>query len=87
MKVGIYLQQTHNDEDQLVSGQVLLIFDGHDSHVNFQLVKSAKERGIHFICLPPNTTNALQPLDVGIFKPMKLTGGIFETIQVADTEH
>ena len=44
------------NEDQLVSGKVLVTFDGHHSHTNLQLVKRAKERGIHFICLPPNTT-------------------------------
>ena len=34
-------------------------------------MKSAKENGIHLVCLPPNTTHALQPIDVGVFGHMK----------------
>jgi hypothetical protein len=57
--------------DQLKNGNVILIFDGHLSHINLPLLKTAKEKGIHVVCLPPNTTHALQPLDVGVFGPMK----------------
>ena len=56
---------------QLETGPVLLFFDGHFSHMSIALIKRAQSLGIHLFCLPPNTTHVLQPLDVGVFGPMK----------------
>ena len=50
---------------------VILFFDGHYSHVNLEVIKVAKENNVTLVTLPPNTTHALQPLDVGVFGPMK----------------
>lgn len=50
---------------------VLLIFDGHGSHLTYTTVKKAIDNEIIILCLPPNTSHALQPLDVGVFAPMK----------------
>ncbi|XP_054724111.1 jerky protein homolog-like [Uloborus diversus] len=50
---------------------VLLIFDGHGSHLTFETIKHAMENKIIILCLPPNTSHALQPLDVGVFAPLK----------------
>ena len=44
------------------TGPVVMFFDGHYSHMSI---------GIHLFCLPPNTTHILQPLDVGVFGPVK----------------
>ena len=49
----------------------MLFFDGHFSHMSITLIKRARDLGIHLFCLPPNTTHILQPLDVGVFGPMK----------------
>ena len=38
----------------------LLIVDGHTSHFNYDLLKYAKENKIIMLCLPSNTTHALQ---------------------------
>ena len=38
----------------------LLIVDGHTSHFNYGLLKYAKENRIIVLCLPANTTHALQ---------------------------
>lgn len=57
--------------DELSTGNVILLFDGHHSHINLSLAKEANDRGVHLVLLPPNTTHALQPLDVGVFAPMK----------------
>ena len=48
------------------SGPVVLIIDGHYSHVSLELIKLARDNNIHLLCLPPNTTHILQPLDVGL---------------------
>ena len=50
---------------------VLLIFDGHHSHISFELIELARKNNIHLLCLPPHTTHLLQPLDVGVFGPLK----------------
>ena len=55
----------------LGTGPVVLLFDGHFSHMSIHLIKKALSLGIHLFCLPPNTTHVLQPLDVGVFGPMK----------------
>lgn len=50
---------------------VVLLLDGHSSHINLDTARYAKEEGILLYCLPPHTTHVLQPCDVGFFKPMK----------------
>ena len=49
----------------------LLIFDGHASHITIDVIDIARENNVILYCLPPHTTNILQPLDVAIFRPMK----------------
>ena len=50
---------------------VLLIEDGHASHVAIEVIELARSNGIHLLCLPSHTTHLLQPLDVGVFKSLK----------------
>ena len=50
---------------------VILFYDGHGSHLTFKTAQSCMEEKIIIICLPPHTSHALQPLDVGVFKPLK----------------
>ena len=50
---------------------VLLIMDGHGTHMSIELIELARSNGVHLLCLPSHTTHILQPLDVGIFKSFK----------------
>ena len=50
---------------------ILLIQDGHTSHMSIELIKLAREYNIHLLCLRSHTTHILQPLDVGIFNSFK----------------
>ena len=50
---------------------VLLVFDGHNSHISYPTVKTAIEHNIILLCLPPHMSHRLQPLDVGFFRPFK----------------
>lgn len=50
---------------------VLLITDGHASHLSIELIELARANGIFLLCLPAHTTHILQPLDVGVLKSFK----------------
>ena len=50
---------------------VVLFFDGHHSHISVSIVKYCKENNVHLMLLPSNTTHVLQPLDVGVYGPLK----------------
>ena len=50
---------------------MLLIQDGHASHISIELIELARDNGVHLLCLPAHTTHILQPLDVGVFKSFK----------------
>lgn len=50
---------------------ILLIFDGHSSHINLKLIMKAREENVTLVKLPPHTTDKLQPLDVCCFRPLK----------------
>ena len=55
----------------LSKGPVFLFVDGHYSHVSIDLIKSATSHGIHLLCFPSHATAVLQPLDVGVYGPVK----------------
>ena len=50
---------------------LLLLTDGHKTHVNIDVIDLCRENNITLFCLPPHTTHALQPLDVAVFKSLK----------------
>lgn len=50
---------------------LLLLFDGHSSHVSIELIKLAKQENICLLKLPPHTTHLLQPLDAVPFGTFK----------------
>ena len=50
---------------------ILLLTDGHKSHLTLEVVDTCRENDIILFCLPPHTTHALQPLDVAVFKSLK----------------
>ena len=52
--------------------QHVLVFDGHNSHISYKTTVLAEANNITLICLPPNTSHALQPFDVGVFKNVKV---------------
>ncbi|XP_045206592.2 uncharacterized protein LOC123558800 [Mercenaria mercenaria] len=50
---------------------LLLIFDGHRSHINMPVIEWAQHNNILLFVLPAHTSHALQPLDVGCFGPLQ----------------
>jgi hypothetical protein len=49
----------------------LLICDGHGSHVTPEFIIHCMFYNIVLLVLPPHTSHISQPLDVGVFKPLK----------------
>lgn len=51
---------------------VILIVDGHYTHTrNLEVITVARENNVHIVCLPPHSTNKMQPLDVAFMSPFK----------------
>ena len=50
---------------------VLVLYDGHKSHINLGLIDWAKNEYIILFILPAHTSHVLQPLDVGCFGPFE----------------
>ena len=50
---------------------LLLIFDGHLTHISISVIEKALNEEIFIIKLPPHVTDKLQPLDVAGFGPLK----------------
>lgn len=50
---------------------LLLILDGHVSHLSRETRLKAVQENISIIKLPSHTTSMLQPLDISVFGPMK----------------
>lgn len=52
-----------------VDNPSLIVYDNHESHLSIEVSNLAKSHGVTILTFPPHSTNKLQPLDVGIFKP------------------
>ena len=50
---------------------ILLLYDGHRSHVSLTIIEWANSQNIILFVLPPHTSHVLQPLDVGCFGPFQ----------------
>jgi len=53
----------------------MLVLDGHGSHTNAEFSEYCKENGIVPLCLPSHSSHKTQPLDVGVFGPLKTAYG------------
>lgn len=49
----------------------LLIMDGHSSHITANVIAFCMQKAIDLLILPPHCSHILQPLDVGVFAPLK----------------
>jgi hypothetical protein len=55
-----------------LEGQKLLIVDGHSSHVHANFVGRLAGHGIDLAILPSHMSHITQPLNVSIFRPLKI---------------
>lgn len=54
-----------------IAGKKVIVGDNLASHINSDVIAACKKHNIAFVCLPPNSTDKLQPLDVAVFAPLK----------------
>lgn len=50
----------------------LLILDNCTAHLSIDSIDFAREHGITMVSIPPHCSHKLQPLDVGVFGPVKI---------------
>lgn len=50
---------------------ILIIFDGYKSHIQYRVSSLAIENNVHILSLPSHSSDKIQPLDVGVFAPVK----------------
>ena len=62
----------HFLENAVSARPLFLLLDGHSTHYQPQVIRFAMERSCIILCLPPHTTHESQPLDVGVFAPLKV---------------
>ena len=53
----------------------MLVLDGHESHQSVEFETYCKDNNIIPVCLPPHSSHLTQPLDVGLFGPLKRAYG------------
>jgi hypothetical protein len=51
---------------------ILILYDGHKSHVSLGLVEWARDQHIILFVLPPHCSHLLQPMDVSCFGPLEI---------------
>lgn len=66
-----WFESTYLPHAKRLSGKKVLIGDNLSSHFSPQVLKQCVENNIVFTCLPPNSSNITQPLDVGFFRAFK----------------
>jgi hypothetical protein len=68
-----WLRKVFEPESRKKSGNRprLLIMDGHSSHITGDLIALCMDNDIDLLILPPHCSHLLQPLDVGVYGPLK----------------
>ena len=49
----------------------LLIMNSHSSHITTNVIAFCMQNAIDLLIMPPHCSHLLQPLDVGVFAPLK----------------
>jgi hypothetical protein len=49
----------------------LLIMDGRGSHISARFISFCIDSAVDLLLLPPHCPHVLQPVDVGVFSPLK----------------
>lgn len=61
----------HVDANREKNETVVVLGDNLTSHISAEVVRAEIKNNIYFIAFFPNATHQLQPLDLGVFGPIK----------------
>ena len=64
---NIFIPETRPE----TSDHRLLVMDGHGSHTSTEFLLLCKQNNIQLLFLPAHSSHVLQPLDLGVFAPLK----------------
>lgn len=67
--INAFIQWVSREKIKL---RIIVFCDGHRSHMTYKLCTFCGDKEIELIALHPNATHILQPLDVSIFRPLKI---------------
>ena len=48
-----------------------VFMDSHASHITPEILSKVSDNGVHLVTFPSHTIHLLQPLDVGVYRPLK----------------
>ena len=71
MTTEIFALWFKNFVKQIKKCPLLVVYNGHLTHVSLNLIEKAMEEYITIVKLPPHVTDKLQPLNVCCFGPLK----------------
>ena len=64
---------------------VVVFIDSHVSHITLEILSKVSENGVHLVTFQSHTTHLLQPLDVGVYRPLEK--GWKKDVEKILTEH
>lgn len=70
INTDLYLQWLHHFKDHIsptADNPVLLIIDNHSNHISLH----CRQHNMIVLTLPPHSSHKLQPLDRGVYSPLK----------------
>lgn len=67
---SLFVDDITNDMFSTSERPVLVILDGHSTHLQVNVVELAVENRVTILELPPHSTDILQPLDLAVLKSL-----------------
>lgn len=75
-------------KNYMTGAKQLLILDGHSSHLTAEFDDFCKQHAIIYLCMPAHASQLLQPLDIGVFSPLKKSyGKLLEDRMISGNNH
>lgn len=54
-----------------IENPILLLLDNHETHTDLAVINFCRKYGIVLLTFPPHCTHRMQPLDIGLYGPLK----------------
>lgn len=71
MDSEVFAEWFNHFADTVTARPLLLLLDGHLTHISIQVISRGLAENIIILKFPPHVTDVMQPLDVACFGPLK----------------